>query len=215
MTRRALLAVVLTLVFATFAEAQDLAKRFYIVPITTHQVLGKVPAYVVDVAIEGGQAFYAMNYGREQTMLAAIEVTAAQHTTITANLDVIAIPANLDANISAGALGTVQTALENLKIPAGWVTTSHTYRQVIGIVGRIFTLMQRFDGLNMATFFSSGITLDTRVNQLTVNQRNNLAGAASSLGLETDFVTGPMTMRTVLKTWADAMPSFSLYGETF
>lgn len=189
--------------------------RFYIVPkigdgLTPFTAFR--PAYVSDL----GVPFGSMDYGREDTMLVGAEVTGAQHTAISANGDVTSIPLNLDDTVSAGALPTVQTTLEGLKIPAGWVTTSHTYRQVIGIVGRIFMLMQRFYGLNAAaTFFEPGITLDTRINQLTANQRNRLQAAASALGLDTSFVTGPMTIRVVLKTWADAMGSFILAGEVF
>jgi hypothetical protein len=214
MTRRYLLAgfMALALTMGAVAEAQDLA-RFYVVPKVGSGTFAD--PFRAKYFRELGVQFSAMDYGKEDSMLVGAEVTGAQHTTLAANLDVIAIPTALDNNVSSAALTTIQNKLEGLKIPAGWVTTSHTYRQVVGAVGRIFMLMQRFDGLHMRTFFGSDITLDTRINQLTVQQRTDLQTAASSLGLDTSFVTGPMTIRTVFKTWIDNMGPFTLHGEIF
>ena len=214
MTRRLFLCAVAVLVLAGVAEAQDVAVRFYIVPkigdglspATTFR-----PKYIVDL----GVPWSAMDYGRETTMLVGADVTGAQNTTISANLDVTAIPAGLDTNLSAGAVATVQNALENLKMPGTWVSTASTYREVVGTVARMCLLMQRFDGMNAATFFQSGITLDTRINQLTQTQRDRLSAAATSLGLDISFITGSMTVRTVLRNWVLQMGPVTLHGETF
>lgn len=224
MTRRFFtLATLFVLLFGGFVtEAQEtVALHFYIVPkigdgqsiFTPFRPKYFRSAPFDDVTLP--PMLGAMDYGKEDAMLVGAQVTSAQHTTIAANLDVTAIPLGLDDTISAAALVTVQAKLEALKIPAGWVTTSHTYRQVIGFVGRIFMLLQRFDGQQAQTFFASGITLDTRVNQLTASQRTAIQNAAASMGLDTSFVTGPMTIRQVFKTWADAMGPFTLAGETF
>jgi hypothetical protein len=61
----------------------------------------------------------------------AANVTTQQHNTIAAQADVIAIPADVNAEIGAAALSNVQTRLEQLRIPADWVTAGHTYRQVL------------------------------------------------------------------------------------
>lgn len=213
MTRKAFLGLFAALFLVTgIAEAQDVSLHFYIVPkVDTGFPLGLVPKYVGQMPVP----WQAMDYGREDTMLVGANVTAAQHTTITSNLDVTAIPVGLDTNISSAALATVQSKLEGMKIPAQWVTTAITYRQLIGAVGRVFLLMQRFDGLYAKTFFQSGITLDTRINQLTQAQRDSLQSAATALGLDTSFVAGPLLIRQVLKTWIDAMGSFVVMGETF
>jgi hypothetical protein len=214
MTRRLMLAAVAVLVLAGVAEAQDVATRFYIVPKIGDGLTFETPfrpKYITDL----GVPWSAMDYGKETTMLVGAEVTGAQNTSISANLDVTAIPAALDSNLSAGAVTVVQNALENLKMPGAWVSTSSTYRQVVGNVARMCLLMQRFDGLNASTFFQSGITLDTRINQLTTNQRDKLAAAAGSLGLDVSFITGPMTVRTVLRTWVQAMGPVALHGEVF
>src|SRR5687767_9325292 len=162
-----------------------MATHFYLIPRTT--VTGGpggsffAPKYVHPADLN--LPFSAMDYGRDGTFLVGCDVTPAQHTTIAANSDVTAIPANLDAAIgTAGALTAVQNALEALRIPALWVTTAHTYRQVVGAVGRIFLLMQRFAGVYKRTFFEAGITLGTRMNQLTTGQRAALEDAISKLG---------------------------------
>lgn len=215
MTRRVFLGVLFVLAVAGMAEAQDeLALRFYIVPKvgTGSSPMDPFrPKYIYDLGVQASW----MDYGREDAFLVGAEVSSAQHTSLASNLDVIAIPQGLDNTISVSALSTVQDKLEGMKVPAGWVTTSHTYRQVVGAVGRFFMLMQRFDGMNARTFFESGITLDTRVNGLTAAQRNALQNAALSLGLDVSFVTPTMTIRAVLKGWIDQMGPFSLAGETF
>jgi hypothetical protein len=213
--RRTFVAVAIALLMGSVAEAQDvMALRFYLVP-KIFDSTGPIPAFRAKYLAELGVAYNAMNYGREDTMLVGVQVTTTQATTLAANLDVTAIPLDLDSNVSSGALVTVQNALEALKIPGDWVNTATTYRQVIGTVGRIFQFMQRFDGLNQRTFFQSGITLDTRANQLTTAQRNTLQDAAIALGLDTSFVQSTTTVRTMLKTWVQAMGPFTLMGQTF
>jgi hypothetical protein len=211
MTRRAVLAAVVVLTLAGVAEAQDLA-RFYIVPkigdgLTPQSAFR--PKYITELGVPWG----AMDYGREDTMLAGAQVTAAQHTALAANLDVIAIPSNLDSNISAAALSTVQDRVESLKIPANWLTTNHTYRDVVRIVGKIFMLMQRFDGLHHRTFFDTNITLATTWGQLGTVVRENMEATATSLGLS--IPTSNQTLRQVFRQWASEIPTFSLMGETF
>lgn len=197
------------------AEAQeDVAIRFYIVP-KVGDGLSLPTAFRPKYVPELGVSYSAMDYGKEDTMLVGADVTSAQHQSLNANLDVTAIPQNLDSNVSSAALVTIQNKLEAIKVPGSWVTTSTTYRQVVGNIGRIFLLMQRFDGLHARTFFQSGITLDTRVNQLTTEQRNALQDAAISLGLDIQFITSTTTVRTMLRTWVQQMGPLTLHGETF
>lgn len=202
-----------------------MAKRFYILPKIGDGTGGmlnpanppadNVGPYRAKYVWSLGVPYGAMDYGKEMTMLVGAEVTTEQHQAINANVDVTAIPANLDNSITSTALATVSAKLESLKIPADWMTTATTYRQALGVTGRIFQVLQRFDGMFNKTFFESSIGLDTRVNELTATQRNAIQNAATSFGLDTSFVTGPMLMREVLKRWADSMPPFTLMGETF
>jgi hypothetical protein len=211
--RHAFLALAFLVLSVLGAAAQDMALRFYVVPkIGTGAFTDPFrPKYITEV----GSPWNAMDYGLEDTMLAGINVTSAQHTTLQANIDVISIPADLDSQIGLSALSTVQSRLEGLLIPADWVTTSHTYRDVLRIVGKAFMFMQRFHVRQVRRFFESGVTLETRVNQLTQAQRAAMEDAAFSLGLDISGITGPMKLRQALRMLWVQMPSFTLMGETF
>lgn len=192
-----------------------MALRFYLVPRAgsgTTPLDPFRPAFIFDM----GVPLQAMDYGRDGTFLVGADVTPQQHADIVANAEAVALPPNLDAEITTvGARNQVQAALENLKLPAGWVTVTHTYRQVVGAVGRIFMVMQRFNGLHGRTFFELGITLDTRLNQLTVGQRQALIRVADDLGMDTSQAQPATTVRQVLKAFADQVGPFTLAGEVF
>lgn len=190
-----------------------MAKRFYVVPKFTPD--GPDPAIEPKYIGALGVPYAAMDYGLEDTFLVGADVTTEQHNALAAEVDVISVPANLDSQIGLTALATVENKLEGLHVPADWVTTSHTYRDVLRLTGKLFLYMQRFHGRQLSVFFTGAITLDTRVNQLTTAQRNAMLDAAISLGLDTSAITGPMLLRQALKILADQIPSFTLSGETF
>jgi hypothetical protein len=216
--KRLMLAAVMVLLAAS-AGAQEVASvRFYVVPkIGTGSSKDSFrPKYIHPIENQPPIGAYgAMDYGLEDTMLVGVNVTPTQHTTLASNLDVIAIPADLDSTIGLTALTTVQSKLEGLHVPAGWVTQANTYRQVVSAVGKLFMFMQRFEAQQLRVFFESGVTLDTRINQLTQAQRTALTDAAISMGLDVSSITGPMLIRQALKILGDQIPSFGLAGETF
>lgn len=189
-----------------------MAKRFYVVPKDGDGTNDSPfrPKYIDDA----GLGYSAMDYGLEDTFLVACEVSDAQHTLLASQLDVIAIPAELDGLIGLPALATVQSKLEGLHIPADWVTTNHTYRDVIRLTGKLFLFMQRFHGTFLRKFFLA-VNLDTRINQLSQTQKTELLDVAASLGIDTSSVTQSMTLRRALKLLADQLPAFVLRGETF
>jgi len=192
-----------------------MALRFYLVPKVwgTTPVPSWRPQHVSGVIAE----WDALTYGREDVYLVAAEVTDAEHTTLAAQPEVIAIPANLDATLSAGAVTVARAWLEARSIPNGWVTTARTSREVLGTLGRLFRLMQRFNGRQRARFFGEGITLGTRINQLSAVQRNALQDAARDLqpNLDLSGVTGASTLRQALVTICQQLPGFTLRGESF
>lgn len=216
MTRRFVLALALVFISAV-AEAQEVALRFVVVPQVTVQ--GPMGAFLASKYINSvdlpGVFSSAITYGREDMRLVGAWLTNAQVTTISSNLDATFIPANLNSQVSAAALATIQTKLEGWKIPSDGLTTASTWRQVVGRVVRTAILAQRFDGLFRKSWFDASVTLDTRVNQLSQTLRNNLQAAAQDLGLDTSFITGTMLMREVLVTWGNALPPISVEGEQF
>lgn len=197
------------------AAAQEVETlRFYIVPKTEGRLPGSVkPKYVP-------APYYAMDYGLEDTYLVGCEVTDAEHASISGNIDVISIPADLDGAIGLTAVDAIKTRLQSLRVPNDWIVVGITYRQVIGMVGRIFQISQRYQ------FISGGSTpfdnasggktsLTARMNQIPQSVRNNLQATADSMGLSMAGVTNTSTMSDALKILANQIPPFSLAGESF
>jgi hypothetical protein len=158
-------------------------------------------------------AFASLDYGTEPIYLLRAELTQEQRTALQSQPDVMVVPANLDATVSALALTTIQAKLEAANLPAHWITTDMTYRQVLRGFRRVLTFMQRWQGLGFARLFASGVTLDTRLNQLTATQRQRLSAVADDLGLDSSGVTNTMTLRQVLKLIADQLPDITFGGD--
>lgn len=150
----------------------------------------------------------------EPTFLVGADVDATQASSIAANGDVTAIPASLDAQIGAN-LGAVQTALDALRIPSDWVTSGMTYRTLVGLVIKIFKVLQRLHGRWQTTIFESGITLSTTLAELTQGQRDHLQDVADSFGIDSSAATGTTTIRQVLRVLAQQLGGCTLMGELF
>lgn len=197
-----------------------MAQRFYLVPkvgdgLTPFSAFR--PKYTDPDDLGAGWnlagRWQALDYGSEASFLMAADVTGAEHTSLSAQTDVLAVPPALDNNVSAIALATVRSKLEAANLPGSWVTTSHTYRQVLRTVRRAITLVQRYRGLHGLPLFD-GVTLATQWNQLTQAQKDRFRAAADDLGLDYSAVTNDMTLRQILKLVADQLPDITLGGET-
>jgi hypothetical protein len=158
--------------------------------------------------------YSSSRYGSEPIRLVVADLSAAQITTLQGFSDVTLIPANLDATLTAGQVTTTQTALEAANIPAGWVTTALTWRQVLRTVLGMFTLLQRFKGIHgPVRLFGGAITMNSQINDISQPARGNFTTAATSLGYSTAGITGTTTIRSALKTLADQMTARSyLFG---
>jgi hypothetical protein len=145
------------------------------------------------------------DYGMQPVMLCASFVDDATDTSLQANADVTRIPDNLDQQLSAGAVTAVQNALEARNLPALWVDTTMTYRQVLRTVGGFFAFMQRYAVIanTINPVLTGSVTLSTQYNQLPQAARNNLQETATSLGLSTTGLSGTNTLRQILKNIAD------------
>jgi len=196
-----------------------MAVRFYITPKEGDgfETSPFLPKYFT---ANGVTRWQAMDFGRDDSFLVGADVDATQHAALVAETDVTVVPLNIDNQIG-DALTQVTNALESVRIPAGWVTSAHTYRQVIGFAGRLSLLWQRFEGRWNRSFYESGITLGTQMNELTVGQRNALEEVIVSLGAlqrvsyDLSSVEGSTTIRQVIKIVADQAPSFTLAGQVF
>jgi hypothetical protein len=154
-------------------------------------------------------------YGAENVCILSADVDAATHTTISADSQVSAFPANLLANLTSGAVTQAQGFLDGLNIPSQWVNTGITYIQMILIIGRIFEVSQMFER-SIGKLFANGITLSTTFSALPIGTKNTLTQIATSRGWDTSGLTGSSTMRQILKFMADQFPDpIQILGITF
>lgn len=176
------------------------------------------PKYTTPGALGAGLdlvGWQAMNYGLEDVFLLKVPgLTAEQRAALQSQPDAMVVPQNLDSQVSSLALTGLKSKLESVNLPAHWITADMTYRQVVRGFRRAITFMQRWRGLFGVRLFGGGVTLDTRLNQLTAQQRQRLSAVADDLGLDRTQVTNTMTIRQVLKLLADQLPDIELGGET-
>lgn len=152
-----------------------------------------------------GASWSMVDYGFQPFALAAADVSDATDTSIQGNVDVTKVPDNLDQLLGAGAVVTVQNALENRNIPAGWVTAALSYRTVLRTIWGFFAFLQRYSAVsgNTSPLIAATVNLDTQFNQLSQTARTNLQDTATSLGLSSAGLTGTSTIRQILKNMAD------------
>lgn len=162
----------------------------------------RVPKYVAEF---GSAQWQLVDYGSQDACLVAVDADATTHATLTAHADVLTVPANLDSNPSAAAVTTTQNALEALTIPAGWVTTSLTWRTIVRVVIGMFVLNQRYwviagntIGNGRRSIFDS-VNLASTVGQMPAQERAILQQAANSLTLDTSGISGSTTIRQMLQ----------------
>lgn len=234
MMRRFLFAMVFGLVAVTASAQQTMAIHFYLVPKIgagtstkdafrakyiadwTRRWDAETQQWINDHPTDPAIEYQSMDYGVEATFLVMANVTSAQHTEISANLDVTAIPNPIGDTVSAVAVTKARSSLESAMLPGTWVTTTNTWADVLKTTAHVIQVMQRFSGM-FGRLFSTGVTLDTTMNQLTAGQRQNFRDAAASLGVDTSGATGATTVRDALLLFAAQMPSltFTLAGQSF
>lgn len=176
-----------------------MAIRLYILPLigTGTDADPFSPKYITD-----GRPYTQMHYGIRDATLVAVDVTDDEHTTLASQSDVAAVPQNLDATIG-DALDRVQTVLEALRIPSGWVTSMHTFRTVLRIVAGVFQFSQRMSGLTGQRIADSGVTLNTRWNSFPTALRQAITDTADDLGYDST-VQGNPQLRTILRELGEA-----------
>ena len=165
--------------------------------------VGRAPKYQSEFGSLPWQG--PVDYGSQDACFIAIDADATTQATLAAHADDLAVPANLDATLTAGQVTTTQNALEALTIPAGWVNTSRTWRVVCRVVIGMFILNQRYWvisgnelGNGRRSIFDN-VNLSNTVSQIPAQARAWLDQAATSMGLDTSGITGSMTIRQMLQ----------------
>jgi len=214
MKKLVLVLLLLAVLLPAQAEAQEetVATRFYFIPEEDAAgIEGKGPKYLkwrFDPDPPGIDCPYVyMHYGAIHAGLVAAEVTPEQHTELTSYSDVTAAPLDIDQNVSAAALPQVRQALEDLRIPADWVTTDYTYRDILRRVGGLFQFAQRHRGLHGEELITSTAQLDLTWSQVPAAKRERVMETADSFGYDYSTVTGTWTVRRTLmhlaNQWGD------------
>ena len=183
--------------------------RFYIMPILVVD-MSRGPKYLQWMLNPDGLpvAHWSMkDYGLIDAGLVACDLTQEQHEQLTAEPDVAAAPEDIDQAISEIAIPQVVAVLEALRIPAGWVDSSYTYRQILRMVGGLFMFAQRHHGKHLEALIDSTAQLDLRWNQIPLDRRQRIRETADSLGYTYADITNTWTIRQVLKylsnQWGD------------
>ncbi len=183
-----------------------MATRLYLVPTVgtgSSRMDALRPKYFHNLRETLTISYSTLRFGFERVELVAAELDAATHVAIEANADVNALPENLDLPLGAQ-LSAVRARMEALGIPFGWASSVDTYRKVVRVVARLFLFIKRFWAIHgPVRLFGSGVTLDTRFNQLPIGVRQDLRAAAESLNYNTSSLTGASTIRDILKVMAD------------
>lgn len=192
-----------------------MAFRLYIVPVVgtgaTRSDARRPKYFSSDAAgagnigiIAAGQSWTAIDYGFEPWMVVGADLSTSDDNLIVGQVDVMALPFDLAPTLNSAQVTSVQTKLESMNVPAGWVTTALTWLSVVRIVLGMFSLIQRYAGIHGAvSLFSGGVTLNATIGSLPISVRTDLLAAATSLGLDTSGITGSTTIRNALKQLAD------------
>jgi len=145
-----------------------------------------------------------MDYGLMNVALVVSDVTAEQHDLLVSEIDVVSIPQNINENVSAIALPQVKAAIESLRIPADWITTNNTYRELLRMIASLFQFVQRYHGMHDEVLIDNQSQLDLRWNEIPQNRQQKIIATADFLGYDYSWVTNTMLVRTILKGLADA-----------
>ncbi len=194
--------------------------RWYIMPFVEYEQDGRTyrwPKYFaprfppyVNAPSGGVDAPYSwMDYGLIPAALVVADVDQAQHDSIVANNDAVSPPEDIDQNVTTQAIPTVQNVLEALRIPAGWVNTSYTYRNILRMIAGLFQFSQRYHAMHNEDLISSQAALDLQWNQIPAARRARIQATVADLGYNTDGITNQTTVRAILwnfaQQWGDSV----------
>lgn len=190
---RLLICVAIMLWSALPAQAEF---RVYLVPVVTDGNGSRAPKYFSDGAIvpRGWSGVY---YGIENWALVGANLSAADDAVVVGAADGFGLPYDLTQTLTAGQVAAVSTRLEAAKIPAQWVTTSLTWRQVLRTTIGMSMILQRLSGVNATNFFGV-TTLDGTISALPAGVRTDLLAVADAFGLDRSGITGTTTIRQAL-----------------
>ena len=147
-----------------------------------------------------------LDYGSEDTGLYGIRgINQVDHDALVANADVIGIPEDLQANMTAGQVTAAVNFYDTLNIPSDWINTSRTVLQVVKITAGLFQFNQRWRGQSatrQSSPFKEGLNLDTQYNQLSEIDQARVLMVYESMAIDYSGLTGTSTIRDALREFA-------------
>lgn len=147
--------------------------------------------------------FDSVDYGFEPWVIVGADLSVSDDNAVIAPADCFALPFDLSVNLTAGQVTNVKAKLEAINVPAGWVTTSLKWIEVVRSVLGMFSFMQGLTAALGGPLFTGTVTLATTISQLPQITVTALQDTAASFGLSTAGVTGTTTLRATLKNLAD------------
>lgn len=165
-----------------------------------------------------GSRSQVMDYGTQPHCLVAVDTTIENHAALAANADVDQFPADLDSDVGAGNLESVQNVLEARNLPGDAVVAAASYRRVLRGVVVIFLIAQRFSGIAKAgggnrNLFSN-VNLETTIGQIPATRRQWLIQAIDELGYDRTGITNATTIRQALNILTAQAAPVPFLGET-
>ena len=185
--------------------------HFYIVPkvggITT-------PAFPRYFEPGDGRSGSWISYGVADFLVAS-DVSDADHATLSGFSDVIAIPPLGDLVATNPTLNFIRNELRARSMPGNWVTVNHSFRQVVGTVGRCAFVLQRMFGASGRKLFGSGNVLDDLLTPELVTDFVATGQSFTNPPVNTSGITTSITIEQAILLIANQRPVFALAGETF
>lgn len=143
-----------------------------------------------------------IDYGQLPGAIAVADVTEEQHALLIAMSDVTDLVPHsmIDAALTAEDAQRVTLALEQMSVPAQWVTAGQSWREVLRTVAGVFLFAQRMNGKYRAPVVPEGYTLDSTWADLPVETQQQLLDIVSELRV--DYMgAGPETTLRSTHAW--------------
>jgi hypothetical protein len=186
--------------------------RLYIVPVigTGAKFDPRRAKYFADGTVSPTAIWSSIDYGFEPWMIVGGDLSTSDDNLVVGKVDAFALPFDLSPTLTAGQVTNVQTKLESINVPAGWVNTSLTWLTVVRTTLGMFSFLQRYgviyteaNGVVAPSLFTGGVTLSTTFGSLPQAVQNAIISAAQSFNISTAGLTASTTMRVILKALAD------------
>jgi hypothetical protein len=162
----------------------------------------KAPKYIHDDPNVIG--YSAVRYSRVSEAIVAVEADQTTLNALAGESDVfrMADDSTIDNTINNGQRNSIRNFLEARDIPAQWVNTGDTRREIIRGLAGIFLFAQRVEGRTgeglKESFQQAGISLDSTWSSLPQSAKDILTETADSFGWTNPGFTGSTTIREIL-----------------